>query len=71
MNINIPVTTDERKRIKCAAKLEGLTVNEFAANWILAGVRACEDDYITYDGEVIGDRLKIEELEKDVFGDDQ
>jgi len=68
MNINIHVTTDEQKRIKCAAKFLKLTVSEFAVDWILAGVRACEDDYIIHDGKVIGDRLEIGELEDEVFG---
>jgi hypothetical protein len=65
MSINFEITTDEHERIERAANFLKQTVSEFAAEWLFAGVQACEDDYISHDGEVIGDRLKIEQLAKE------
>jgi hypothetical protein len=65
MKISIEVTADEWNRIRHAARFSERTVSEFATDWIMAGVRACEDDYITNQGEVIGDRLKIDGLARE------
>jgi hypothetical protein len=56
MSITIEVT----ERIARAAKFSKQTVSEFAEDWIAAGVEACEDDYITHAGEIIGDRRELE-----------
>jgi hypothetical protein len=65
IKISIEVTTDEWNRIGHAAKFSERTVERFATDWIMAGVRACEDDCITHQGEVIGDRLEIDELSRE------
>jgi hypothetical protein len=70
-NINISVTADEWARIQVAVRFLGRSVKGFARGGIMSGVEACEDDYIIYNGEVIGDRLKIEELGNDIEGNDE
>lgn len=60
MTIQITVTPSEHARIERAAALSQQSVSDFASAWLLAGVEACEDDYIIHEGEVIGDRLAIE-----------
>lgn len=40
-------------------------MSEFATDRIMDGVLACEDDYITHQGEVIGDTLEIDELSRE------
>jgi len=69
MSIAIETTTDKRKRIQRAAKFSNVSLKEFVEDWIMAGVRQCEDDYIINPrtGEIIGDRLEIEELEREVL----
>ena len=71
--ITIEVTASEWREIEQAAKFSEQTVCEFVKGWTMAGVSACEDDYI-FDpntGEVIGDRPEIEELAREALGGDQ
>jgi hypothetical protein len=63
--IHIEVTPE----IEQAAKFSNQPVRDFCLDWIRAGVEACEDDYITHDGEVIGDECEIEELENETLFD--
>jgi hypothetical protein len=60
-NVKLQLTAEQWKRVIRAAKFSKETVSEFAANWIMAGVIACEDDYIIepHTGLIIGDRLKL------------
>ena len=60
--MNIEVTPD----IERAAKFSKQTVSEFCLGWIAAGVEACRADYIIHEGEVIGDRLELEQLETEL-----
>jgi hypothetical protein len=56
MNITIKVT----EQMQQAAKFSKQTPSEFIGDWIMAGVQACEDDYIIdpRTGKIIGDRLE-------------
>ena len=63
MRISINVTPD----IERAAKFSRTTVRDFCLAWILARVEACEDDMIEHDGEMVGDRREIEELENEAL----
>jgi hypothetical protein len=68
-SITIKFTASEWSRLKQAAKFEDSTEMSWAKECLMSCVEACEVDYITFEGEVIGDRLEFNHLLDDDDGD--
>ena len=67
-NPRIPMSLESR--IKIASRLVGESPHDFCKAALVARLESLESDYIIdpRTGEVIGDRLEIEELANECFG---